>query len=201
MKKTLLLVITLLFITACTTNPVPNFTELTNANSKEMKGLKKALNSYTNATQKNDVTKLIDFVYPKVFTVVPKEKMTKVLTAAYATGRMPKVKNVKHIHIEPIEKYDMGIFSIITSSLTTELKSPRPDNADFEAYMLHMLQKDLKNKGSVNFDKAKHIFTVKSTQKTVAINEHEGWKFAGMNQAKKYAEKGILPQAIVNKLQ
>jgi len=193
--------ITLLFITACTTNPVPNSTELSNANSKEMKGLKKALNSYTNATQKNDVTKLIEFVYPKVFTVVPKEKMTKVLTAAYATGRMPKVKNVKHIHIEPIEKYDMGIFSIITSSLTTELKSPRPDNADFEAYMLHMLQKDLKNKGSVNFDKVKHIFTVKSTQKTVAINENEGWKFAGMNQAKKYAEKGILPQAIVNKLQ
>ncbi|MBU1668681.1 hypothetical protein KKC13_09690 [bacterium] len=201
MKKTLLLVITLLFTTACTTDPTPNSIMELASDTKEMKGLKRALNEYTEATLNNDVPKLINFVYPKVFTVVPKEKMTEVLTAAYATGRVPKVKTVKHIHIEPTEKYDMGIFSIITSSMTTELKSPRPDNADFEAYMLQMLQNELADKGNVNFDQENHIFTINHTDKTLALNENEGWKFAGINQAKKYAEKGILPQAIVNKLQ
>jgi len=200
MKKRLLLVITLLFTTACTPDMAPNSIKKVSRDTQEMKGLKKALNTYTEATINSDVEKLINFVYPKVFTVVPKEKMTEVLTAAYATGRVPKVKNVKHLHIEPIEKYDKGIFSIITSSMTTELKSPRPDNADFEAYMLQMLQKKLANKGSVHFDKEHHIFSITDTEKTLALNENEGWKFAGINQAKKYAQKGILPQAIINKL-
>lgn len=194
MKKTLLLVITLLWLTACTNNsPSPI--------STEMQELKSALNEYTEATINSDVTKLIDFVYPKVFTIVPKEKMTQVLTAAYATGRVPKVKNVKHIHIEPTQKYDAGIFSIITSTMTTELKSPRPENPDFEAYMLEMLKKELVNQGSVVFDKSNHIYTVNHTDKTVAINEHSGWKFAGVKQAKKYAQKGLLPQIIVESLE
>lgn len=200
MKKTLLLTIILLFATACTTGSSPSVTTASTSDTTEMKELKKALNAYTEATINSDVEKLIDFVYPKVFTVVPKEKMTEVLAAAYATGRVPKVKNVKHISIEPTKKYDSGIFSIITSSMTTELKSPRPNNADFEAYMLKMLQKDLADKGSVDFNKESHIYTINNTQKTLALNENEGWKFAGINQAKKYAEKGLLPQIIIDSL-
>lgn len=200
MKRTLLLTIILLFTTACTTDPSPSIATTSAGNTKEMKGLKKALNAYTQATINGDVKKLIDFVYPKVFTVVPKEKMTEVLSAAYAMGRVPKVKNVKHLNIEPIKKYDSGIFSIITSSMTTELKSPKPDNADFEAYVLKMLQKDLANKGTVSFNQERHIYTINHTNKTLAINENNGWKFAGVTQAKKYAEKGLLPPIIVDSL-
>lgn len=199
MKKTLLLATTLLFATACAPTTPSVSTELA-GDTQEVKELKRALNSYTEATINSDVPTLIGFVYPKVFTVVPKEKMTEVLTAAYATGRVPKVTNVKHLTIDPIEKYDEGVYSIITSSMTSELKSPKPDNAEFEAYMLEMLKKELADKGSVTFDSDKHIFTVNHTDKTLAINENEGWKFAGVNQAKKYAQKGLLPQAIADKL-
>ena len=76
MNKTLLLLVLLLFSTACTTEPSsPSIVNEETNDSKEMKTLKKALNAYTKATKENDATKLISFVYPKVFTVVPKEQM------------------------------------------------------------------------------------------------------------------------------
>ena len=202
MKKTLLLATALLLTTACSTiNGPQSSTSALAEDTEEMKSLKSALDLYTKATINNDVPTLISFVYPKVFTVVPKEKMTEVLTQAYASGKVPLVKNVKHLKAEPIEKYNGGMFTFIDSTMTTDLKSPRTDNPKFEAYMLEMLQKQLASKGgTVSFDADKHIYTVKHTDRTLAINEKDGWKFAGVNQAKKYAQKGLLPQEIVSKL-
>jgi hypothetical protein len=202
MTKTLLLATALLLTTACSTKNGPqSSTSALPGETEEMKSLKSALDLYTTATINNDVPTLINFVYPKVFTVVPKEKMTEVLTKAYASGKVPVIKNVKHIKVDPIEKYDGGMFTFIESTMTTELKSPRPDNAKFEAYMLEMLQKQLSPKGgTVTFDKDKHVYLVNHSDKTLAINENDGWKFAGVNQAKKYAQKGLLPEAIVAKL-
>lgn len=201
--KSVLLLVAMLLLTACTSTPTPapTISTVLENDPKEMQELKVALNQYTEATINNDVPKLIDFVYPKVFTVVPKEKMSEVLTAAYATGRVPKVRDIKHISIEPIKKYDNGMFSVITSSMTTDIKSPRPDNAEFEAHMLSVLQKELAGRGTINFNQETHIFTINHTDKTIAIDENSGWKFAGMTQAKKYAEKGLLPQAIVGNLE
>jgi len=203
MTKTLLLATALLVTTACSTKNTPNSsTSALIGDTKEMKSLKSALDIYTKATMDNDVSTLMSFVYPKVFTVVPKEKMTEVLTKAYASGKVPTVKNVKHLKVEPIQKYDTGIFTFVDSSITTELKSPRPDNAKFEAYMLEMLTKQLATQGgTVTFDKESHIYSVNHLDKTLAINENNGWKFAGVSQAKKYAQKGLLPQEIVAKLQ
>ena len=202
MKRTLLLATALLLTTACTNNNLkPDASTAKMTESQELKGLNSALDAYTKATINNDVEKLMDFVYPKVFTVVPREKMTAVLTKAYASGKVPTVKDVKHIDIQPAQKYEGGLFTIVTSTMTTELKSPRPDNAKFEAYMLEMLQKQLKDQGgTVSFDKDKHLYSIHHSDKTIAIKENDGWKFAGINQAKKYAEKGILPKEIVTKL-
>lgn len=203
MKKILLLAVALLLTTACSTKngPQSSNTSAQAEDTKEMKSLKSALDLYTKATLDHDVPTLINFVYPKVFTVVPKEKMTEVLTKAYASGKVPVIKNVKHKKIQPIEKYKGGMFTFIDSSMTTELKSPKTDNPKFEAYMLEMLKKQLAKKGgTVSFDKDKHIYMVNHTEKTLAINENNGWKFAGVSQAKKYAQKGLLPKEIVAKL-
>jgi hypothetical protein len=202
MTKTLLLATALLLTTACSTKNGPeSSTSALVGDTEEIKSLKSALDLYTKATINNDVPTLMSFVYPKVFTVVPKEKMTEVLTKAYASGKVPVVKNVKHLKSEPIEKYATGMFTFIDSKMSTELKSPRPDNAKFEAYMLEMLTKQLAAQGgTVTFDKDKHIYTVNHSDRTLAINENDGWKFAGVNQAKKYAQKGLLPQEIVSKL-
>jgi len=193
--------ITLIFMIGCSPKSPSRNNNLKTSQSSPMTTLKSDLDQYTQATIDKDIPKLINFIYPKVFTVVPKDKMTQVLTKAYSSGNAPKVTNIKHLNIEPIESYKEGMFSIITSSMNTTLKSPMPDNVKFEAYMLKMIKKGLKNKGTVNFNKEDHTFSINHISKTLAINENDGWKFAGIKQAKKYAQKGLLPQEIVAKIQ
>jgi len=209
MKNTLLS-ITLLFLTACNTpepqekskldsNHLPYVT-IEKSDTKEMKELKTALSKYTQATIDNDIKTLIDFIYPKAFTIVSKEKMLKMLNTTFDSGKVPKVKDVKHTKIEEIKKYDAGLYSIITSSMTTIVKSPRPDDAKFETYMLETLQKRLSSRGTVTLDKEKHLFNILHTNKTIALNENGSWKFVGFKQAEKYISKGIFPLSLIDKL-
>ena len=195
-----MLTITLIFFSGCNTKTPPKSINTKPSDSTKMTELKDNLDAYTQATIDNDIPKLINFIYPKVFTVVPKNKMTQVLTAAYQSGNAPQVTNIKHLNIEPIEAYKEGMFSIITSSMSTTLKSPMPDNVKFEAYMLERIKKGLNNKGTVDFDKEKHTFLINHISKTLAINENNTWKFAGIKQARKYAQKGLLAKELVEAL-
>ncbi len=199
MRKYLLLIAVLL-LTACTPEPKSSFTNIDKNDSKEMKSLKISLSEYTEATISNNIEILVSFMYPKVFTVVPKEKMLKMLTKTFHSGNVPKVKNVKHIKIEAIKKYDAGIYSIITSSMTTVIKSPRPNDKKFEEYMLTTLQNQIASRGTVTLDKEKHLFNIQHTNKTIALNEEGSWKFIGFKQAKKYIAKGIFPLMLIDKL-
>ena len=199
MRKYLLL-IAVLVLTACTSEPKPSFTNIDKNDSKEMKSLKISLSEYTEATISNDIDTLVGFIYPKAFTFLPKEKMIKMFKKTFSSGNAPEVKDVNHTKIEAIKKYDAGIYSIITSSMTTVIKSPKPDNQKAEAYLLTTLQKQIGSRGTVTFDKEKHLFNIQHSNKTIALNEEGSWKFIGFKQAKKYIEKGIFPLTLIDKL-
>ena len=203
MKK-YLIVIAVLLLTACSHEPKATNTNVVNINkednSPEMKSLKEALAKYTEATISHDAKTLVSFVYPKVFTIVPKEKMLKMLTKTFSSKDAPIIKDVKHTKIEPIKKYDKGIYSIITSSITTVIKSPRPNDGKFEIYMLQSLKRNLNTKATITLDKKKHIFSIRHSTKTIALNEKGSWKFIGFKQAKKYISKGIFPSTLIDKI-
>ena len=184
MRKYLLLIAIILF-TACTSEPQPSFAGIDKNDSKEMKALKISLSEYTEATVSNDIETLVGFIYPKAFTVVPKEKIIKMLTKTFNSGNIPKVKDVKHTNIDAIKKYDAGLYSIITSSMTTVIKSPKPDSQKSEASLLTTFQKQIGSRGTVTLDKEKHLFNIQHSNKTIALNEDGSWKFIGFKQAKK----------------
>jgi hypothetical protein len=195
----------LALITGCTPEikpkARPQYVTFLKTDSKEMHSLKTSLSQYTKATINNDAKKLIGFVYPKAFTVISKESMFKKLNKAYSSGKIPMVKDVKHLKIEPIQKYNEGIYSIITSSMTTVLNSPKADDDAFESYMLDLLKDKFSSRGKVTLDKKKHQFNIEHTNKTIALNENNAWSFIGFKQAKKYAQKGFLPKIFIEKIQ
>lgn len=202
MKKTILLSLSLLLLTACT-NSTPSSETLTaeTAKSVELKSLNSALERYTQATIDNDIPTLLTFVYPKVFTLLPKEKMEVMLERMYASGKAPNITEITHKQIAPIKKYDKGLYSVVTSTMSMELKSPTPDNAKFEEILLDKLKRQMGANAEVTLDKSKHLFIVKRESQIVAINENnEGWKFVGYEQAKKYAAKNIIPKSITDNL-
>ena len=213
MRNFFLMSTILFLITACTstTKPMPkvkvkskaslSYVTIDKNDSKEMKSLKVALSEYTEATINNDVEKLVSFVYPKTFQIISKESMLKTLKKAHATGKIPSVKNIKHLTINPIKSYDKGFYSIITSSMTTVLNSPQVGNEAFEDYMLDMLQHKFASKGTVTLDKKKHQFNIQHKNKTIALNENNSWKFIGLKKVKQYIKRGIFPKTLIEKIQ
>jgi len=202
MSKNLLL-IAILLLTACTSEPKPTTLQhvtIESKDTKEMKALKIALSEYTQATIDDDVTTLISFIYPKAFKIVSKEKMETMLNKTFRSGTAPKVKAVKHKTVEPIKKYTQGLYSIITSSISSVVKSPRPDDLKFEKYMLKILKEKLASRGTVTVNQEKHIFNVEHINKTLAVNENGSWKFIGFKQAEKYISKDIFPIDLIDKL-
>ena len=202
MKKTILLLTTLLFATACT-NSTPNIegSRVVAEKKSEMLGLKSALTNYTNATINNDIDTLITFVYPKVFTLLSKEKMIKMLKKMYSSGKAPKITAIEHTNFSSLETYKGGSFSIVTSLMSMELNSPAVDNPKLEDMMCEMLKRQMGKDAEVSLDKSRHVFFVKKESKVIAIKEGiEGWKFIGYEQAKKYTAKDIIPKAISKKI-
>ncbi|HIP41463.1 MAG TPA: hypothetical protein EYG90_03000 [Campylobacterales bacterium] len=202
MRKTILLLTTLLFGTACT-NGTPNIenSRVVAEKNSEMMGLKSALTNYTDATINNDIDTLITFVYPKVFTLLSKEKMIAMLKQMYASDKAPKITAIEHTNFSPIESYKGGSFSIVTSFMSMELSSPAVDNPKLEDMMCEMLERQMGKDAEVRLDKDKHVFFVKKKSKVIGIKEgKEGWKFIGYAQAKKYTARDIIPKAVSKKI-
>ena len=201
MKKVILLSLSMLAFSACTATPNSGEVLAITEKTTEMSSLKNALNAYSNATINNDVTKLLSFVYPKVFTIVSKDRMQKILNTVYASKKAPKITNIEYQKISSIMPYDAGFYSIIDSKMTMELKSPVIDNDKFEALLFDKLKSQMATTAEITHDKAKHIFTIRKKSQIIGIKEgKDGWKFVGYEQAKKYASKKVIPESIMRNL-
>ena len=201
MKKIVLLSIYLLLFSACTGTLDGEKISAITKQTIEMKSLKKALNSYSDATINNDVTTLLSFIYPQVFTLISKERMEKRLRNVYSSKRAPNITNIDHQKISSIMRYDAGLYSVIDSKMTMKLNSPVVDNDKFEILLYDRLKSQMGTTAEIIHDKRKHLFIIKKKSQIIGIKEgKEEWKFVGYEQAKKYASKKIIPQSIMKNL-
>jgi len=202
MKKTVLLSLSLLMFSACTGTMSNEKNSEISEKMREMSSLKNALNSYSEATINNDVPKLLSFVYPKVFTLISKEKMERILKNVYASKKAPNITNIEHEKISSILPYDAGIYSVIDSKMTIKLDSPVVDNDKFEALLFDKLKSQMAKTADITHNKSEHTFIIKKKSKIIGIKEgNQGWKFVGYEQAKKYASKKVIPESIMRNLQ
>jgi len=201
MKKSILLSLSLLLYTGCTGVSNSENISAISEKSAEMQSLESALNAYSDATINNDVTELLSFVYPKVFTLISKTRMEQTLRRVYASKKAPNITNIEHKHISSIMPYDKGLYSVINSKMTMKLKSPVIDNDKFEELLFDKLKSQMGTDAEITLNKSKHIFTVKKNSQIIGIKEgSDGWKFVGYEQAKKYASRKIIPESIMRNL-
>jgi hypothetical protein len=202
MKKTVLFFLFLFLFTSCTGVLSSESQSAVTEKDRQMSSLKKALDVYSDATIKNNVSVLLSFVYPKVFTLISKERMHKILTNVYESKKAPHIIDIIHKNISNIKVYDKGLYSIINSKMTMELKSPIVDNDKFEELLLDKLKSQMGENAEITLNNRKHIFTVKKQSQIIAIKEgKEGWKFVGYEQAKKYASKRVIPESIMRNIE
>jgi len=183
--------------------------------SPDATGLKAALNDYKSIQLKGELKKTLDYTYPAVFKIVPKEAMLKALEQTSASGMAPKITSLEQQPELPLKKFDKGVFTNIPYAMVMSVNLI-PENAEkekreqmvamtkdpeklkaFTGFMSQMLKKNLGESTEVKLDTESLKFEIKKSGSYVAINENDtGWKFIDTTPNPMMKLENILPKEI-----
>jgi len=192
MKKTLTLTLVVLFMTMHIVAKDMTVEALTT--------LKADLKTYKNATMKGDVDTLMGFIYPTIFTISPKEQMTKMFKEMYASGKMPTIKKMDFTKINPMQKFDKGNFTTVVYDMSMDM-TLRELKPEMKSQMLEMLKSQMGANSKVSLDDKTNTFQIEKQAELIAIKDgKESWKFIEKQQSASLIQAKLLPAQIVEKL-
>jgi hypothetical protein len=177
-----------------------------------------ALKAYTDIQLSGDLAQSLDYVYPPVFTVTPKEMLEQSFKMAKESGKMPKVIAFNVENNQPLKKYDKGMYVILpyTMEMNMDLTPPVSkenkeeyakveemlnDPKKIEAYKeftLNMLKMTMGKGAEINSKEGSLLIDIKKSSKILAINENKsGWKFVEADAQAIAPVKSVIPKEIV----
>ncbi len=162
--------------------------------------LKTDLETYKTATMKGDVDTLMRFIYPTIFTISPKEKMTKMFKEMYASGKMPKINRMSFKKINPMQTFDKGNFTTVVYEVAMDitLGELKPE---MKSQMLEILTVQMGANAKVSLDDKTNTFHIEKEAALIAIKEGtDSWKFIEKKQSASLVQAKLLPAQIVEKL-
>ena len=188
MKKPALLV--LFLIVSCFTVKAQDKTALQTAAAK----------MYTNTVSGN-YDALINDTYPKIFEVVPKDKMLEGLKAMLNGDgyTMAIVNTPANFEYGPIKKIGAGSYCIIKHDLLMKMTFKDPLSAEESKGMIDNLKKAMQTE-EVTFDAKSNSFTMKKRADVIAVSDkltNNQWKFlnrAGKGLMAKVFEPEVIKQ-------
>ena len=187
--------------------------------SPDEAGLKTALATYEELQLSGDISKTLDFTYPGMFKIVPKEAMASALKQMASSGMAPKVTKLEQKPELPIKKYKDGVYTkipysmemsvnIVPSTEGDEKKAKMKETLNdpekfkqFSTLMTGMLKKSLGDTAEVKINKDALKYEVKKTGSFLAINENDaGWTFIDTTPNPMIKLDQILPKEIYDSI-
>ena len=188
-------------------------------NKSEVESLEKTLEIYKQLNLDADLEKTIDYVYPAVFEITPKETLLKSFKMVKDSGRMPKIKTFDGTARKPLKSYAKGIYTIVNYTMSMEMNvipAVKKENkaeyakvqemlndpkklASYKSFMVQMLKASMGKDSEVKSEKGSTIVDIKKHSTMIAINENKsGWKFVEPAPAMIERLKKVLPKEIVS---
>lgn len=170
--------------------------------AQDKKSLADRANQMYGFTASEQYEKLLDYTYPKLFTLVPREKMVEILQ------RMTKGEGFT-INIVPtppnfvfgeIRKIDNAHYSVITHDLNMKMRFDEPIADEELDFMLASFKQNLKTE-NVTFDKKDNSFNIIKKAQAVAIwdKETDGkWMF--INNIEGPIKSKLLSEKVIKEL-
>ncbi len=163
------------------------------------------LNSFIKANDAMDLDKILDFTYPKVFTIAPREKLKEALEEGF-NGEDVKVKmdSLQILKIFPLFTVEDGTFAKIKYSfvmfMTTKESEEQETRKDENEFMLSLMGETY-GKNNVSYDPVSKAIRIKVNSEMAAIKDKyaKEWCFMDMVNNKAMNEK-MLDKTILDKL-
>lgn len=162
--------------------------------------IKKSLTYFVNTIKTKQIDQSVNCIYPKFFTVVPKEQMTQILNMTYNNPFMKiEVSNLKFGNIEKPELINGEYFSIAHYYFTMKCNMSSL-NDDMKKQVNTMLEKRY-GKNNVKYLSKEGIYTINTNMKACAVSkDRKNWKFVILEKEYKPQLVKVLPKKVLDKI-
>ncbi|MEC5174745.1 hypothetical protein [Chryseobacterium nepalense] len=162
--------------------------------------IKKSLSYFMNSVMTKKIDQAVGYIYPKFFTVVPKEQMTQILNMTYNNPFMKiEVSNLKFGNIEKAELINGEYFSIAHYYFTMKCNMSSL-NDDMKKQVNTMLEKRY-GKNNVKYLSKEGIYTINTNMKACAVSkDRKNWKFVIVEKEYKPQLTKVLPKKVLDKI-
>ncbi len=173
--------------------------------------LRNTLDTYFEAVQQKDIATSLDYSYPKLFDIVPKEALEKAMAEMYADTTVliefsdSEIKNISKIKKIKGVKYALVTYGFNMTMTMNEAADEEDEDeglgidlVEFTAEMLKMQH----GEENVTTDKENKQIHIKVESTMYAINDpaYDGWKFLDKKESTAKMIKKILPKKALKKL-
>ncbi|WP_066439229.1 hypothetical protein [Chryseobacterium sp. CCH4-E10] len=162
--------------------------------------IKKSLTYFVNTIKAKQIDKSVNCIYPKFFTVVPKDQMTQILNMTYNNPFMKiEVSNLKFGNIEKPELINGEYFSIAHYYFTMKCNMSSL-NDDMKKQVNTMLEKRY-GKNNVQYVSKEGTYTINAAMRACAVSkDRKNWKFVILEKEYKPQLVKVLPKKVLDKI-
>lgn len=137
-------------------------------------------------TQEKNTGKILDYTYPKLFTIVTRSQMKEALNGMYDTEEFTTVlDSLFTIKIHPVFTVEGKQYCKIVHNMVMHMNFKEPTDTtgeESEADFLVALIGEKYGKENVRFDAKNNSLVIKSTPDMIAVKENNNWYFANYNE-------------------
>lgn len=172
--------------------------------SQQDTSLVSRVNQMLNLTQRKDIEKVIDYTYPKLFTIVPKEALMDAMKSAYDTDDFSiELDSVNIQKIFPVFKINDTSYVKVKHTMLMKMKYKEPyDTADKEEkqFMISIMEEKF-GKGNVRFDPVANSLNIFMIPDMVGIKPSTSmWTFANLDESNPQMLNMLFSKQVLNKL-
>jgi len=162
------------------------------------------VNQMLNLTQVKDLEKVMDFTYPKLFTIAPRKALIEVMKNTYETDEyIIELDSVNVVTIFPVFKINDTSYAKVKHTMLMKMKYKEPyDTADKESkdLMVSLMQQKF-GEGNVRFDPIANSLNIFMVPDMVGIKtKSSNWTFANLNEDNPAMLNMLFSKQVLNKL-
>jgi len=176
---------------------------LVQASAQEDSMLVKRLNDILMYTQEKNSEKILDYTYPKLFTIVARSQMKEALNGMFETDEAIIVlDSLFTIKIHPVFSVEGKQYCKILHNMVMRMNFKEPADTtgeESEADFLLELMGEKYGKENVRFDASKNSLVIKIISDMIAVKEKNNWFFANYDEDNPKLLDLLFSKAIQNK--
>jgi hypothetical protein len=177
-----------------------------NSAAQQDTALSNRLNEVLKFTQVMNIEKVLDYTYPKLFTIVSRDELKEIMLSSFETDEFTStMDSIEVVTIFPIFKINEESFAKIKHSMLLRMKfKAEPDTTGGvnSMYMMTGMMESRFGAGNVRYDIANNTIVIKLIPSLIALKDKEDgkWYFVNFDEENKEILDMLISKEVQEKL-